>query len=80
MIKNEVDEFRKNFFDKLIKEEKEKEKAIIMAQKSCFHNYNLMGIINANGYQQRTCSKCGHSAEKSVRVWEGTKNGNCTIA
>ena len=80
MIKNEVDEFRKNFFEKLIKEEKEKERAKIMAQKQCFHNYNLMGLVNENGYQERTCSKCGHSALKSVRVWEGSKNGECIIS
>jgi hypothetical protein len=77
---NEIDKFRNDFFDKLIKEEKEKEKAKIMAQKHCFHNYNLMGIINENGYQERTCSKCGHSALKSVQVWEGTKNGSCIIS
>jgi hypothetical protein len=80
MIKNEVDEFRKNFFEKLINEEKEKEKARIMAQKHCFHSYNVMGLINKNGYQERTCSKCGHSALKSVRVWEGSKNGECVIS
>jgi hypothetical protein len=80
MIKNEVDEFRKNFFDKLIKEEKEKEKATILAQKNCYHNYNLLGLIKENGYQERTCSKCGHSALKSLKVWEGTKNGNCIIS
>lgn len=77
---NPVDKFRNEFFEKIIKEEKEKEKALEIAQKTCFHNYNIMGITNQNGYQERTCSKCSHSAIKSVRVWEGSKNGNCTIA
>jgi hypothetical protein len=77
---NPVDKFRNDFFEKLIKEEKEKEKAILMAQKQCFHKYNIMGLVNTNGYQERTCSKCGHSAVKSVRVWEGSKNGECVIS
>ncbi len=77
---NQVDKFRNDFFEKLIKEEKEKEKAIMLAQKQCFHKYNLMDNINRNGYQERTCSKCGHSALKSIKVWEGSKNGECIIA
>lgn len=75
-----LEKFRSEFFDKLIKEEKEKEKAKIIAQKQCFHNYNLRGVITETGYQERTCSKCGHSALKSLKVWEATKNGNCTIS
>jgi hypothetical protein len=77
---NPVDEFRNAFFDKLIKEEQEKKRALELAQKNCFHNYNIMGIVNQNGYQERTCCKCGHSSVKSVRIWEGTKNGSCIIA
>ena len=77
---NPVDKFRNDFFEKLIKEEKEKEQAKIMAQKHCFHNYNVMGIVNQSGYQERSCSKCGHSAIKSIRVWNGSKNGECVIS
>jgi hypothetical protein len=76
---NPVDKFRNDFFEKIIKEEKEKEKALILAQKNCFHSYNLMGNITRNGYQERTCSKCEHSTIKSIRVWEGSKNGQCII-
>ena len=79
MITNEIDEFRNNFFEKLIKDEKEKEKALKLAQANCFHNYNILGQANEGGYQTRSCSKCGHSAFKNIRVWEGTKNGQCTI-
>ncbi len=77
---NEVDKFRNDFFEKLIKEEKEKERALKFAQSPCFHNYNIMGLLSSNGYQERTCSKCGHSALKSIQIWQGTKNGNCIIA
>ena len=80
MIKNEVDEFRNNFFQKLIKEEQDKIKAKELIQKNCFHNYESQDQQDQNRYQERICSKCGHSATKSVRVWEGTKHGNCTIA
>jgi len=79
MIKNEVDEFRNAFFAKLIEEEKAKERALKLAQANCFHKYDLMGLITPNRYQHRTCSKCGHSALKSINVWEGTKNGGCSI-
>ena len=76
---NEVDKFRNDFFEKLIKDEKEKERALKLAQANCFHNYNIMSLVNEGGYQTRTCSKCGHSALKNIRVWEGTKNGQCII-
>jgi hypothetical protein len=78
MNQNPVDKFRAEFFEKIVKEEQAKEKAQQLAQKNCFHNFNLRGIITEGGYQQRTCSKCGLSALKSVRVWEGTKD--CTIS
>ena len=73
-----VDAFRNNFFDKLINEQKEKERQIKILQKNCFHNY-VTTITNTN-YQERICSKCEHSAIKNVKVWNGTKNGTCTIA
>ncbi len=79
MIKNEIDEFRNNFFEKVIKEEQEKIKATELAQKNCFHNYDCLGRPSHNGYQNRICSKCGHSATKSIQVWEGTKHGNCVV-
>ena len=79
---NEIDKFRQDFFNKVIADEKEKERTIKEKQRACFHNYNLMGLIGANGYQERTCSKCEHSVTKSIRVWQGSGNGaggNCTI-
>ena len=77
---NEIDKFRNDFFEKVIKEEKEKVRVRELAQKNCYHNYNIMALANANGYQERQCCKCGHSVVKSVRIWESTKNGTCIIA
>ena len=48
-----VDKFRNDFFEKIIKEEKEKEKELRFIQKRCFHIYK-----NIN--QERSCIKCGH--------------------
>lgn len=76
---NEIDKFRNDFFDKVIKDAKEKEQAKKLAQKSCFHKYTVMGPITVAGYQERTCTSCDHTAIKSVRVWEGSKNGDCVI-
>ena len=77
---NEIDKFRNDFFEKLIKEEKAKEAALMRLQANCVHKYDQLGHISGNGYQPRTCSKCGHTATKSIRVWQGTANGTCTIA
>lgn len=77
---NEIDKFRNDFFEKLIKEENEKVRIRISSQKNCYHKYNIIGFTNLNGYQERTCSKCDHTTIKSIRIWEGTKNGNCIIA
>ena len=76
---NEIDKFRNDFFEKLIKEEKEKERIKQFAQKNCYHTYNIMGFVT-NGYQERTCCKCNHTVVKSVRIWKGTQNGTCIIS
>jgi hypothetical protein len=78
---NEIDKFRNDFFDKLIKEEREKAAAIERQQANCVHKYDKHGRPTAaDGYQSRICSKCGHHAIKSLRVWRGTENGGCTIS
>jgi hypothetical protein len=69
MIVNEIDKFRNDFFDKLIKEERQKEKDMKLKQARCNHNYNIMDNVTANGYQQRQCSKCYHTVTKSMKVW-----------
>lgn len=57
MIRNEIDDFRKAFFDKVIQTEKEKENAIKRLQKNCFHKYVL--AESADNMQYGVCSKCG---------------------
>lgn len=76
---NEIDKFRQDFFNKVIADEKEKERIIKEKQRKCFHTYNIMGLTGPNGYQERTCSKCDHSITKSIRVWQGSSSGTCIV-
>jgi hypothetical protein len=78
MIRNEIDEFRQRFFQNVIEVEEQRQKEEQRKQATCFHLFNIMGPIAGNGYQERTCSKCGLSAIKRLQVWEGTKG--CTIS
>ena len=78
MIRNEIDDFRQQFFQIVIAVEEQRQKEERKKQAACFHLFNIMGPIAANGYQERTCSKCGLSAIKRLQVWEGTKG--CTIS
>lgn len=78
MIRNEIDEFRQLFFQNVIDTETQRQKEERRKQAACFHLFNVLGPIAANGYQERTCSKCGLSAIKRLQVWEGTKV--CTIS
>ena len=50
-----VDKFRNDFFDNMIKKEKEKERSLQLLQKNCFHVY-----IIENSY--KICKKCNHIA------------------
>ena len=77
MIRNEIDDFRQQFFQKVIEEEHQKQKEEKRVQAACFHLFNMIGSTSPNGYQERTCSKCGLSAVKRIQVWEGTKT--CSI-
>lgn len=78
MIRNEIDDFRQQFFEKVIADQQQKDKEEKRKQAECFHLFNMIGLISPNGYQERTCSKCGLTAIKRVQVWEGTKA--CTIS
>jgi hypothetical protein len=73
MIRNEIDDFRERFFQNVIEVEEQRQKEEKKKQAACFHLFNMVGPIAANGYQERTCSKCGLSAMKRLQVWEGTK-------
>ena len=76
---NPVDEFRNAFFEKVIKEEKEKEEEERLVQSKCFHLYNIIdSTFIKKDYQLRTCSKCGHSMIRRTVIWEGTKS--CVIS
>ena len=77
MIRNEIDDFRQQFFQKVIEEEQQKQKEEKIMQAKCFHLFNMIGPTMTNGYQERTCSKCGLCATKRIQVWEGTKG--CAI-
>jgi len=74
---NEIDEFRQQFFDKVIQEEKEKENQKKRQQQQCSHRYEIVEQYK-NGYQKRICSKCDNISIKHYRVWEGTKH--CIIS
>ena len=78
MIRNEIDDFRQQFFQNVIDVEEQRQKEERRKQAACFHLFNIIGHIATNGYQERTCSKCGLSAIKRLQVWEGTKR--CTIS
>jgi len=80
LVINQIDEFRRKFFENMIKEEKEKERQLKQRQLQCFHNYSIVGLTNEKGYQERTCSKCGHSTLRSLQVWQGTPHSSCIIA
>jgi len=41
MIRNEVDDFRAAFFDRVVQVEQERERAIRRKQANCFHRYVL---------------------------------------
>jgi predicted nucleic-acid-binding Zn-ribbon protein len=71
---NPIDEFRNAFFQKVIDEEKEREAEEKRIQSKCFHLYNIIDeTFIKKDYQQRTCSKCGHSMIRRTKIWEGTK-------
>jgi len=81
MNTNPNDDYRNNFFDELIRKEKEKEKAILKAQRNCPHIYNIRSLPTEHGLQLRTCSKCSHSVIKSVQSWElADNNKRCCIS
>jgi hypothetical protein len=67
---NDLDRFRSDFFDRVIKTAKEKERRIQEKQRKCFHTYTIFGQIYKN-YQEVICSKCGHKTVKGLQKKEG---------
>ena len=74
---DEINRFRQNFFDTVIEIEQKKEQEEKLVQSKCFHTYTIIGNTYSGTYQHRTCSKCGHSAVRTLKVWNGTK---CVIS
>ena len=72
-FQNEIEQFRQRFFENVIAEEKKKEQELKHKQATCFHLYNIKSHINQKGYQERSWSKCGLTAIKHIKIWEGTK-------
>lgn len=56
---NPVDHFRQQFYETLVAEEKEKEKAQKHKERNCFHRYDIQHPSLLNGYNEWECSKCG---------------------
>jgi hypothetical protein len=49
MIRNEVDDFRAAFFDRVVQVEQERERAVRRKQANCFHRYVPSGPSGPNG-------------------------------
>ena len=78
---DEINRFRQAFFDTVIESEQKKEQEERLLQSTCFHLYKIIGETYHRKritYQQRACSKCGHTAIKRLEVWEGSKG--CSIS
>ena len=79
---DQIDKIRNDFFDMVLQQEEEKRMKEKLVQTNCFHQYSIIGVTYHNGkerYQERSCSKCFHSDIRSIKVWEGTKLGKCSI-
>jgi len=51
MIRNEVDDFRAAFFDRVVQVEQERERAVRRKQANCFHRYVPNGPKDSLGAQ-----------------------------
>lgn len=49
MIRNEVDDFRAAFFDRVVQVEQERERAVRRKQANCFHRYVPSGPKESTG-------------------------------
>lgn len=67
MIRNEVDDFRAAFFDRVVQVEQERERAIRRKQANCFHRYAAStGTVGAQGpivdpFVALQCVLCQHA-------------------
>ena len=58
MIRNEIDEFRRKFFEDFVRVEQEKANELKRVQRNCFHVYQVI-----NGTIE--CKKCGAFSKRS---------------
>ncbi len=75
----QIDKIRNDFFEKIKKQEEEKQAELEKKQSNCSHIYNIRGRPDSDKYQIRRCSKCNHSAVKSSIEWRAIEKGVCTI-
>lgn len=78
MMRNEVDDFRTAFFDRVIQEEQERERAVRRKQANCFHRYVPVGGASvgplgpvAEPFVALQCAMCQHTIvrhRKKVKV------------
>lgn len=67
MIRNEVDDFRAAFFDRVVQLEQERERAVRRKQTNCFHRYRpSTGTVGALGpvvepFVALQCVLCHHT-------------------
>jgi hypothetical protein len=60
-----IDKIRNNFFDKLKKEEEEKQREICIRQSLCLHTFITWSRPSADGkYQRFRCTKCDYRCTK----------------
>ena len=65
MIRNEVDDFRAAFFDRVVQLEQERERAVRRKQANCFHRYVPEGLA---GGPKRSLSPLGPVVEPFVTL------------
>jgi len=65
MIWNEIDRFRNEYFEKIIEEEKTKEREQLLKERNCLHLYNIevspAKDLYIDGYVRLQCSKCNRT-------------------
>jgi hypothetical protein len=71
MIRNEVDDFRAAFFDRVVQVEQERERAVRRKQANCFHRYVPSGPSGPNG-PKASLSPLGQNGTVSPLGQNGT--------
>jgi len=77
----EIDNFRSQYFKKVIQDEERKHRELKHAQTNCFHLYKIFEYDQNTNQILKTCSKCGHSLPQPFfpTKSKNSSNSNCTI-